>query len=201
MTVRSFFNKSYIEGDVDFIFGDTTAYFYKSEIKSLGDRSNSYVGAPNTHLNTRYGLVFDSCHFSHDGSPNALAGKFYLVRQWFFGARCTPYASLALPGYNCAVGTESRYAEPAGVIAKPQLESVGKMVVLNSRIDRHIQRDRPWADWNRSGQLAYRPAQFTSDDYWANLRAAGIDPVRTLGYSAPPSPPLVFLGEFNNTYD
>ncbi|MDL2353810.1 MAG: pectinesterase family protein [Pseudomonadota bacterium] len=198
-TVRSFFHKAYIEGDVDFIFGDTTAYFYQSEIKSLGDRTGSYVAAPNTHLDTRYGFVFDSCHFSHDGSANALAGKFYLARQWFHGARCTPYASLALPGYRCTVGAQSQYAEPVGAIAKEQLESVGKMVVLNSRIDAHIQPMHPWSDWNRNGQIAYRPAQFTSDDYWANLRAAGIDPVRALAYSAPPSPPVIFLGEFNTT--
>ena len=44
-TSRSFFNKSYIEGDVDFIFGDSTAYFRQTEIKSIGDRGLSYVAA------------------------------------------------------------------------------------------------------------------------------------------------------------
>ncbi|MEO7494359.1 MAG: pectinesterase family protein [Massilia sp.] len=200
-TVRSFFNKSYIEGNVDFIFGDTTAYFYKSEIKTLGDRTNAYVAAPNTHLNTRYGFVFDSVNFTHDGSENARAGKFNLIRQWFSGARCTPYASLTVAGYSCTPGEFSKYTEPVGTIARAQLESVGKMVVLNSRIGKHIHPVYPWADWNRNGQIAYRPAQYSSDDYFANLRAIGIDPVRTLGYASQPSPPAIFLGEFNNTND
>jgi pectinesterase len=201
VTVRSFFNKSYIEGDVDFIFGDSTAYFRDTEIKSLGDRSTSYVGAPNTNHKTRYGLVFDHCRFTHDGSPFALAGKFYLARQWFHNSRCTPYGKVPLPGYACVLGATSQFQSPSGTITPTVLETVGKMAVLNSRIGAHINRSTPWSDWNRNGTLSYRPAQFNSDDYWANLKGAGIDPLKDLGYARQPAPADSYLAEYNNTYE
>jgi pectinesterase len=197
-TVRSFFNRTYIEGDVDFIFGDTTAYFHQTEIKSLGDRSTSYVGAPNTNVKTKYGLVFDNCRFTHDGSPNALAGQFYLARQWFHNQRCTPYGKIPVEGYSCTLGKVSAYQSPKGTITPTVLETVGKMAVLNSRIGGHISRAQPWSDWNRNGTLSYRPAQFNSSDFWSNLQSAGIDPVKDLGYDKAPEPADPFLVEFNN---
>ncbi|QGZ39629.1 pectinesterase [Pseudoduganella flava] len=198
VTARSFFHKSYIEGDVDFIFGDTTAYFYRSEVKSLGDRTMSYVGAPNTNWRTKYGFVFNDVDFKHDGSANARAGKFNLARQWFHNSRCSPYAPVAVDGYACVLGTESVYHAPKGTITPTVLETVGKMVVLNSRIGAHIDKERPWSDWNRPGTLAYRPAQFTSNDYLDNLKKAGIDPARDLGYGKRPTPADIYLAEFNN---
>jgi polygalacturonase len=199
VTSRSFFNKSYIEGDVDFIFGDTTAFFYQSEIKSLGDRSTSYVAAPNTNWKTKYGLVFDSCRFTHDNSPNARAGKFYLARQWFHNQRCTPYGKVPVEGYSCTLGSESVYKAPKGTITPTVLETVGKVAILNSSIGSHIHRTHPWSDWNRNGTLPYRPAQFDSDDFWNNLQKAGIDPVKDLGYSRKPEPADIYLAEFNNS--
>ena len=198
-TSRSFFNKSYIEGDVDFIFGDSTAYFHQTEIKSLGDRGLSYAAAPDTHVKTRYGFVFDHCRFTHDGSANARAGTFYLLRQWFHSSRCTPYGSMPVDGYACTFGPANGYQAPKGTVARTSLEAVGKMVVLNSRIGPHINRTSPWSDWNKKGTLAYRPVQYNSDDHWNNLISAGIDPVKDLGYTAKPSPPEIFLGEYNNS--
>ncbi|MYM21703.1 pectin lyase fold-containing protein [Duganella sp. FT135W] len=195
-TVRSFFNKSYIEGDVDFIFGDSTAYFYQSEIRTLGDRGVSYVAAPDTHVKTKYGFVFDNVRFTHEG---AKTGNFYLLRQWFHSSRCTPYAPLAVEGYSCAYGPTNGYKAPTGTVARTSLEAVGKMVVLNSRIGSHINKQQPWADWNKKGTISYRPVQFNSDDHWNNLIKAGIDPVKDLGYTQAPSPADVFLGEFNNS--
>lgn len=197
-TVRSFFHRSYIEGDVDFIFGDSTAYFLKSEIRTLGDRSTAYVGAPNTSYLSKYGFVFNQSAFTHDGSRNALAGQFFLARQWFHNQKCTPYGKVPVDGYRCVLGEASAYSAPHGTITPNVLETVGKMVVMNSRIGRHINRARPWSDWNRNGTLPYRPAQFNSDDYWANLKAAGIDPVQDLGYARKPQPATPFLAEYNN---
>jgi polygalacturonase len=201
VTARSFFNRSYVEGDVDFIFGETTAYFYQSEIKSLGDRSVSYVGAPDTNHKTRYGFVFNECRFTHDGSANALAGAFYLARQWFHNERCTPYGAIPVPGYRCTLGATSEYKTPTGTITPTVLETVGKMVVINSRIGAHINKTNPWSDWNKNGTLPYRPAQFSSDDYWTNLRNAGIDPQRQLGYKIQPAPADIYLSEFNNIHE
>jgi len=195
-TVRSFFNKSYIEGDVDFIFGDSTAYFYQSEIRTLGDRGVSYVAAPDTHVKTKYGFVFDNVRFTHEGKRT---DNFYLLRQWFHSARCTPYAPLAVEGYSCTYGVTNGYKAPTGTVARTSLEAVGKMVVLNSRIGSHINKQQPWADWNKKGTISYRPAQYNSDDHWNNLIKAGIDPVKDLGYTQAPSPADIFLGEFNNS--
>ena len=197
-TSRSFFNKSYIEGDVDFIFGDSTAYFHQTEIKSIGDRGLSYVAAPDTHLKTKYGFVFDNCRFTHDGSANARRGTFYLLRQWFHSSRCTPYAPVPVEGYACLLGDSNGYQAPTGTIARVSLEAVGKMAVLNSRIGAHINRAKPWSDWNKQGSLSYRPVQYSSDDYWNNLIHVGIDPVKDLGYAARPTPADLFIGEFNN---
>ena len=79
---RAFIHRSYIEGDMDFIFGEATAYFLETEIRSLGDRAVSYALAPSTHRLSRHGFVFERCRFTHDGSPNALGGTFKLARQW-----------------------------------------------------------------------------------------------------------------------
>ena len=197
-TVRSFFYQSYIEGDVDFIFGDATAFFYQSEIKSLGDRTNSYVGAPSTSVKTRYGFVFDHCKFTHDGSPNALAGKFNLARQWPHNLRCTPYGDVPVAGYACQLGSINIYQAPQGTITPTTLEAVGKMVVLHSQIGAHIQRQEPWANWNKPGTLVYRPAQFGTDDYLRNLQQARIDPQR-LNTVRQTSPAGIFLAEFKNS--
>ena len=196
---RSFFDNSYVEGDVDFIFGDTTAYFYRSEIKSLGDRSTSYVVAPATNYLSKYGFVFNACKFTNDGTPNALAGKFYLARQWFHNQRCTPYAAVNVDGYSCSVGSGDGYAAPTGTISQHTLEAVGKVVILNSQIGAHIHKRQPWSNWNAKGSLAYRPVQYDSDDYWDNLIAAKIDPLQSLGYSARSVPAIPFLAEFNNS--
>ncbi|MEO8102672.1 MAG: pectinesterase family protein [Betaproteobacteria bacterium] len=199
-TVRSFFGSSYIEGDTDFIFGDATAYFHRSEIKSLGTRKNlSYATAPSTRLRSRFGFVFNECRFTHDYTANALAGNFHLARQWFRGQKCTPYGSVSVPpGYVCLPGKEDAYDAPAGTISREVLETVGKVIILNSTLGAHINKARPWADWNANGTHKYRPAQFGTDDYWTNLIAAGIDPVRQLGYAAITRPAEPFLAEYRN---
>jgi polygalacturonase len=202
-TVRSFFNKTYVEGDVDFIFGDTIAYFNDCEVKSLGGRAASYALAPDTSRRAKYGFVFNGCRFTSDGShttgARSGATRFYLARQWFHNQRCTPYGHIPVDGYSCRIGEVDVYRAPAGSIRKRTLESVGKAVILNSRIGPHIDQAFPWSEWNRDGTLAHRPAQFSSDDYWTNLQAAGLDPTTVLGDAARPVPADIYLGEYNNT--
>lgn len=195
-TARNFFNRSYIEGDVDFIFGDATAYFLDSEVRSLGDRSTSYVAAPSTNLKARYGLVFERVNFTHDGSHYARAGKFYLARQWFHNQRCTPYGKVAIADYRCSVGEQDQFTAPAGTITRKTIENVGKMVVLNSRLGAHLNPARPWSDWNKNGTLPYRPAQYSSQDFWNNLQQSLIKPA-DFSYQSQPDYG-VFLAEFNS---
>jgi pectinesterase len=79
---RAFVDRSYVEGDMDFIFGDATAFFRATEVRSLGDRAVSYALAPSTHRASAHGFVFESCAFTHDGSYHALGGLFKIARQW-----------------------------------------------------------------------------------------------------------------------
>ena len=197
---RIFFNRSHIEGDVDFIFGDATGYFDQSEIKSLADRPTSYMAAPSTNYQTQFGFVFNACHFTSDGG-NSADGKFYLGRQWFHNQKCTPYANVNVADYSCKPGLTDQYSEPTGTISKSVLETVGKVIIMNSRIGAHIDKQHPWSDWNKPGALAYRPAQTNSDDYWQNLLNAKIDPVYFMGYIDRKTPVEWFLAEFNNSND
>jgi polygalacturonase len=206
-TVRSFFNKSHVEGDVDFIFGDTIAYFQDCEIRQIGGRAASYALAPDTSRRAKYGFVFNRCRFSSEprsDSAQAPGGtQFYLARQWFHNQRCTPYGFIPVDGYTCQLGDTDVYRAPSGTIRQRTLESVGKAAILNSHIGAHIDKANPWSEWNRNGTMAHRPAQFSSDDYWNNLEkvnpAIGFDAAKVLGSAARPVPAEIYLGEYNNT--
>jgi polygalacturonase len=110
---------------------------------------------------------------------------------------------MAVDGYRCRLGELDAYRAPEGTIRQRTLESVGKAVILNSRIGAHIERDNPWSEWNRMGTMAHRPAQFSSDDYWANLErvapSVGLDTAKVLGPGQGPVPAEIYLGEYNNT--
>lgn len=212
-TVRSFFNRLYVEGDVDFIFGDTIAYFNDCEVRSLGGRAASYALAPDTSRRARYGFVFNGCRFTGDvadaaagsATGKAVGTQFYLARQWFHNQRCTPYGAIATEGYSCRPGEVDVYKAPNGTIRKRTLESVGKAVILHSRIGAHIDQDTPWSEWNRNGTLAHRPAQFGADDWWNNLQRAGLDPATALGEGPRPAAAAtaadIYLGEYGNTIE
>jgi hypothetical protein len=47
--------------------------------------------------------------------------------------------------------------------------------------------------------MSYRPAQYSSDDWWNNLTAIGWDPSSVLGEGPRPAPADVYLAEYNNT--
>lgn len=66
-----------IVGDVDFIFGGATAYFYQCEIECIGDKG--YVCAPSHSKDTRLGYLFHECRITN---PNKLKHTFYLARPW-----------------------------------------------------------------------------------------------------------------------
>lgn len=72
----------YIEGTVDFIFGDATAVFENCSINMAYRKDGGYFTAPNTTLyNT--GFVFDGCRFSVDEKYTAQeAENIYLGRPW-----------------------------------------------------------------------------------------------------------------------
>ena len=194
-TVRSFFHDTHIEGDVDFIFGDTIAVFKDCAIHAIGGRSASYVAAPDTNRRAKYGFVFDGCRFTSD-APGAARTQFHFARQWFHNERCTPYGFIPVDGYTCTLGDVDVYKAPNGTIRQRTLETVGKAVIVRSRIGPHFEKTAPWSEWNRNGTLAHRPAQFSSDDFWDNLAGTPFAPP-----DPRPVPADVYLGEYDNTLE
>ena len=207
-TSRSYFKGCKIAGDVDFIFGQTTAYFTDCTIVSRGSRAlHAWVAAPSTNIRTSFGFVFSACTFAHDGSENALAGRFSLGRQWFESVRATPYGVPSVPDYTCDLDHVSEYNEPNGTISRATLEAVGKCVILRSKIGAHINPAAPWDDWNggtfdRDGE--YTPGAWNARFRPVQFRAADVTAALTDWLSAQPvdlsdvSPDTVFLAEFDN---
>ncbi|HJZ99574.1 MAG TPA: pectinesterase family protein, partial [Candidatus Solibacter sp.] len=74
---RQYFSECYIEGNVDFIFGDAIAYFDRCEIHALA-HSLVYLTAQSKHYaEERSGYVFDHCRIT--SPPNM---RVYLGRPW-----------------------------------------------------------------------------------------------------------------------
>lgn len=72
---RHYFEKCYIEGHVDFIFGGATAFFERCHIHCLRD---GYITAASTPDNQPFGFVFSNCKIT---GANASV-KTYLGRPW-----------------------------------------------------------------------------------------------------------------------
>ena len=77
---RQYWKRTYIEGDVDFIFGGATAYFESCELHSLdrGMDVNGYVTAASTPEEVPYGFVFHGCSFTGECKDHTV----YLGRPW-----------------------------------------------------------------------------------------------------------------------
>lgn len=78
-----YFEKCYIDGDVDFIFGGARAFFDKCEIYCKNPNpedleKKGYIAAPSTPAAQKYGLVFSECKV--DG--NIGEGMMFLGRPW-----------------------------------------------------------------------------------------------------------------------
>ena len=75
---RQYFADCYIEGNVDFIFGDAAAYFERCEIHALAHPVVMITAQSKRYEGERSGYVFDHCRLTADpGAP-----KVYLGRPW-----------------------------------------------------------------------------------------------------------------------
>ncbi|MGP9539242.1 pectinesterase family protein [Brachybacterium sp. AOP43-C2-M15] len=76
---RVYATGSYIEGDVDFIYGRATMVLEDCEISSFdrGEENNGYVCAPST-AGGQCGLLFVGCRFTSEAAP----GTVHLGRPW-----------------------------------------------------------------------------------------------------------------------
>jgi pectinesterase len=93
---RQYYNKCYIEGTVDFIFGSARAVFEDCDIFC---KKGGYVTAASTPDTTQYGYVFMNCRIKGDAPENSFA----LGRPW------RPYAKTVF--INCDLG---KHIKPEG---------------------------------------------------------------------------------------
>lgn len=112
---RSWFDKSVIAGNVDFIFGAGNALFTDSEIVSRirgkEQYPHGYLVAPSTLIDQEFGLTFLNCRLTREqGVPD---NSTPLGRPW------QPTTQFA----------DGRYANP---------KAIGKAVFINSEMDSHI---------------------------------------------------------------
>jgi pectin methylesterase-like acyl-CoA thioesterase len=78
-TGRQYYTDCYIEGHVDFIFGDAKAVFESCEIHSIPHGPGGYLTAQsNTRPGQDAGYVFNHCRITAD----VAAGEVYLGRPW-----------------------------------------------------------------------------------------------------------------------
>ena len=91
--IRNSFFDCYIEGTTDFIFGSSTAWFERCEIRAKAD---SYITAASTLPGQPFGYVFKDCRLT--AAPDVTA--VYLGRPW------RPYAQTVFIG--CELGAHIR---------------------------------------------------------------------------------------------
>jgi len=86
---RQYYDRCYIEGTVDFIFGSATAVFNECEIYC---KKAGYITASSSPDTSKYGYVFIKSKITGDAPANS----FYLGRPW------RPYAKAVF--INCELG-------------------------------------------------------------------------------------------------
>ena len=76
---RQYFEDCYIEGEVDFIFGNAKAWFERCELRSVVHEGGQYLTAQSrTSLEQDSGYVFDRCRTTAESGVE----KVYLGRPW-----------------------------------------------------------------------------------------------------------------------
>jgi pectinesterase len=112
---RSWFDNTFIAGNVDYIFGSGNALFTRSEIRTLGrgkaSQPHGYVSAPSTQVASEFGLTFIDCR---------------LTRDKHVPDNSTP---LGRPWHPTTTFKDGRYADPY---------AIGKSVFINTWMDAHI---------------------------------------------------------------
>ena len=107
-TVRAYFYSSYIEGDVDFIYGSGTSVFDNCEIFSSTRNSsnNGYVTASATPGSRTYGILITKSRLTSDAG----AGTVYLGRPWHPGGDTSAKPQVLIR--DSVLGAHIRTAQP-----------------------------------------------------------------------------------------
>jgi pectinesterase len=149
--VRTYVTSSFIDGDVDFIFGGATLVVDGSTIEFVSDRKTSGQAlSPSTDSRSLYGELVNNSMFT--GDANAPAGKYGLGRAW--DRSCTD-----LPTYLSTCVAAGHYPN-------------GQALVRGSTLDDHIN-PTPWLP----SATTSRPF---CDEAWACEADAGDCPANRL---------------------
>ncbi len=146
---RSWFDKTFIAGNVDFIFGNGNALFTESEIKTLArgkpNFPHGYLVAPSTQISQEYGLTFINCRLTRDSSvpDNSVP----LGRPWH------PTTQFA----------DGRYADP---------NAIGKAVFINNWMDKHITPDG-WYSMNGTARDGTKTPFYPEDARFFEYKSSG----------------------------
>jgi pectinesterase len=143
--VRDYIKSSYIQGDVDFIFGGATLVVDSSQIEFVSDRKpkGGQALSPSTDSRNAFGELVNGGSFT--GDTNTLAGSFALGRAW-------DRSCVDIPYYTSTCIAAGHYPN-------------GQAVVRGASLDAHVAA----APWLPSATTA-RP--FCDED-WACLADAG----------------------------
>ncbi|WP_437613387.1 pectinesterase PemB [Erwinia sp. V71] len=90
---RAYIKDSYIEGDIDYVFGRATAVFDGVQFHTVSSRGTdeAYVFAPNTLPSVKYGFLVINSRLTSDNGYKTGALKAAIGRAWDQGARETGY--------------------------------------------------------------------------------------------------------------
>lgn len=116
---RHYFEECYIEGEVDYIFGDATAFFERCELHCIG--KCTFITAASTPRERPVGFVFSNCKIT---ATSRERGTTYLGRPW------RPHASVTF------LNTEmSELIAPAGWDnwANPENEKTARFAEYKSK--------------------------------------------------------------------
>jgi len=119
---RHCFRRCRIEGDVDFIFGSSTALFDACDIVSLdrGEEANGWITAPSTLPGQKFGFVFIDCRLEGELAE----GSVYLARPWRSTAKAA-FLNCEMGGHIAAAGWDNW--------GKPENEASVEFVEYGSR--------------------------------------------------------------------
>ncbi|MGN6325271.1 pectinesterase family protein [Pseudolysinimonas sp.] len=92
--IRQYYVDSYIEGDVDYLFGAGTAVFQRDTFRSLdrGKSNNGYLTAASTDKGSKYGFLITDSKIVSDAAP----GTINLGRPWHPSADPDALASVVI---------------------------------------------------------------------------------------------------------
>lgn len=138
---RAYIRDSYVEGDIDFVFGRANAVFENCEFRAISTRKGdrAVIFAPDTMPASSLGFLVIRSRITGD-KGFADSGKVYLGRSWDQGASGTGYLTGQTPN--------------------------GQLVIRDSYIDASIKRDTPWdkaATTNRPHQGNVAPGRNLDD--------------------------------------